>query len=264
MNNIRVNGSEITAESIYQEMQYFPAEGAENAQQQAAQSLIIQELLRQQVKATHIAGKTASSDSDSEESLTEQLLEQEVYSKISELSEVECLRYYQDHQDSFRSSPTVEAHHILLAAAPDDAPARKEKREQAEAIIKRLQDNPEQFALLAKKHSDCSSKESGGSLGQISQGQTVAEFEKVLFKLATGLCAYPVDSRYGVHIIRIEHSIKGERLPYDYVREKIRGYLKEQSERHAIADYLRDLVNLADIDGFDFYVDGKLAEYKGF
>jgi len=66
-------------------------------------------------------------------------------------------------------------------------------------------------ARFSKRHtvealalSDCPSKENGGDLGQIGKGQTVSEFENVLFRMQEGeLSCTPVDSRYGYHIIHL-------------------------------------------------------------
>ncbi|OZG72334.1 parvulin peptidyl-prolyl isomerase [Hahella sp. CCB-MM4] len=242
MNSILVNGTEITPDQIYSEMQFFPSTTVDDAQQAATRSLVIKELLCQRADSLGLKA-------DNTDDLLEMLIEKEV--EIPHPTEEECVRFYDSHPVEFSSSPLVEARHILLGAAPDDAKKRSDSVAQAEALIKRLEESPDEFAKLAEKFSECPSKATGGSLGQVSQGQTVAEFEKVLFRAETGLMRHPVESRYGVHVVYIDRSIPGQQLPYEMVVETIRHYLEERAERQAVADYLRRLADSAEIEGYE-------------
>ncbi|WLQ15769.1 peptidylprolyl isomerase [Hahella aquimaris] len=247
--DISVNGVAISEAAMCQEMQYFPSESREDALNQAARALIIGELLRQRAQALGM-----ETDGLSRDEVIEQLLQQEA--PVREPTVAECERFYQGHPQQFSSSPLVEARHILLAAAPDDVKERSLKLEQAKVLIERLQSHPEQFAMLAQKFSACPSKEQGGSLGQLSRGQTVAEFEAAVFRHDHGLIASPVESRYGVHVVWVERNIPGDLLPFSYVEDKLRSYLHELAERRAIVDYLHRLVEAAEIHGYRFAQDG--------
>ena len=242
MNSIHVNGTEISPEEVYAEMQYFPSDSVQQAQQAAINSLVLKVLICQ--KAQDLGLEAADSDE-----LIELVLDQEV--QVAEPTDEECQRFYHSHPEDFSSSPLVEARHILLSAAPDDAKVRSERLDQAQALIKRLLENPHEFAKLAEKFSDCPSKTTGGSLGQVSKGQTVAEFEKALFRAEAGLMTSPVESRYGVHVVWVERSVPGQPLPYEMVAENIRKYLGERAERQAVSDYLRRLTDDADIKGVE-------------
>ncbi|UUZ56078.1 peptidyl-prolyl cis-trans isomerase [Massilia sp. H-1] len=46
--------------------------------------------------------------------------------------------------------------------------------------------HPERFAELAGAYSNCVSGKVGGSLGQLAKGQSVPEFDALLFRLAEG------------------------------------------------------------------------------
>ncbi|ABC30724.1 Parvulin-like peptidyl-prolyl isomerase [Hahella chejuensis KCTC 2396] len=247
--DISVNGVAISETAMFQEMQYFPSESQEDALNQAARALIVSELLRQRAQALEMETEGLSQDE-----VIDLLLQREA--PVREPTAEECERFYRGHPEQFSSSPLVEANHILLAAAPDDVKERSLKLEQAKALIERLQSNPEQFASLAQKFSACPSKDQGGSLGQLSRGQTVAEFEAAVFRHEYGLIPSPVESRYGVHVVWVKRNIPGELAPYSYVEEKLRSYLKELAERRAIVDYLHRLVEAAEIHGYRFAQDG--------
>jgi peptidyl-prolyl cis-trans isomerase C len=93
-------------------------------------------------------------------------------------------------------------------------------------------------------------------LGQLSRGQTVPEFERQLFTAELGVMKYPVESRYGFHVVSVDHKIEGKPLPYEAVRDKVAEYLEEKVHRKAVSQYIQALANEADIKGFDFVSTG--------
>lgn len=242
MQLIRVNGVEIPPEKIYQEMQMFPSASREEAEKAAGRALVISELLKQRARLLSL-------EAEDDDGLMEQLLALEV--NRTDPSDEEIQRYYLNHTDEFSSSPLAEVSHILLGVAPDDFKGRDDKRREATALIERLRQEPDQFARLAAKFSDCPSRETQGSLGQISRGQTVPEFEKAIFRATQGLMSEPLESRYGLHVVWIQRLVPGKVLPFEVVSERVRDYLQERAERHAIADYLYRLADEATLEGID-------------
>lgn len=59
------------------------------------------------------------------------------------------------------------------------------------------------FAVLAKKHSQCPSGKQGGGLGEFQQGQMVPEFDKVVFNDEVGKVHGPIKTQFGFHLIEI-------------------------------------------------------------
>lgn len=244
--DVVVNGTTIDAHTILQEMQYHPATSMETSRQQAAQSLVVRELLLQRAATL---GLSVSADDSDNETLISALLEQEV--ELSSADEQSCARYYAANSERFKTPVLIAASHILLGADPNDLEERAARKAEAEALLEALHKNPEQFAALAARHSDCPSKELGGQLGQLDKGQTVPEFERQIFTLETGLASRPVESRYGFHIVRIDQRVEGEQLPYEAVAEQIKRYLQESNYRRAINQYIQLLVGSADIAGIE-------------
>jgi peptidyl-prolyl cis-trans isomerase C len=101
---------------------------------------------------------------------------------------------------------------------------------------------------LALKYSACPSKAQGGSLGQVSKGQTVPELERQLFTLAPGLAAKPLESRYGWHVISVDQRIEGQPLPYEAVAVAIHPVAARRVAK-ALVQYLQTLIGAADIRG---------------
>lgn len=247
---IRVNDIEIDDNQVVAEMQYHQAGTHTEAKNKAARSLIVAELIKQRAEELGVDVDSLATDEQSIDSL----IEQEI--SIPRASEEDCLTYYQNNLSKFTSSPLVSGRHILLSAPPNDATSRSEARELAKVIIRELQGDADRFAQLAAEHSKCPSNKTGGHLGQISKGQTVPEFERQLFKLEVGLAAAPIESRYGIHIVDIEHRIDGKQLPFEAVKKRIKDYLNEKVKRKAIAQYIEVLIENAEIEGFDIETSG--------
>ena len=243
---ISVNGVSITPQAMAQELQYHPAQSREDAVYQAARALVIRELLQQRIAELGLALQVGAGENE-EEAATRLLLEREV--QVPQCDEATCLRYYESNRARFHSAPLLAVRHILLECAPDDAEARSLAHVQAELLLERLDQFPGSFAELALKYSACPSKEQGGSLGQISKGQTVPELERQLFTLPAGLASKPLESRYGWHVISIDQRIEGQPLPYEAVATAIRTQLQQGVWQKALVQYLQTLIGAADIRG---------------
>lgn len=249
---IKVNGVAIDRDAIAREAQNHPAEKPLAAWQEAARALVIRELLLQEARRLEISAKPCSDDEGrretDEEALIRQVIEQEVRTPTAD--EAACQRYYEQNRARFRSADLFEVRHILIAAPHDDRKARAVAAEQATRIIEELRADPSRFDELAQAYSACPSGQSGGNLGQIGPGQTVPEFERALGRSPVGEVApQPVDTRYGLHVVRVDRRIAGRDLPFELVQERIRDWLDEKVRRTALAQYLSILAGRADIAG---------------
>jgi hypothetical protein len=100
---IFVNKTEIRDEEIGREMQYHPAGSQESAWYQAAQSLVIRQLLLQQAADAGLCEDPDSIGSgEQEEEIIDQLLQRDVV--VPEADEATCRRFYDRHPDSFVDS----------------------------------------------------------------------------------------------------------------------------------------------------------------
>jgi peptidyl-prolyl cis-trans isomerase C len=69
--------------------------------------------------------------------------------------------------------------------------------------LKGLIEGGEDFAEIAKAHSQCPSGKQGGALGEFSPGQMVREFDEVVFSGEVGKVLGPVKTQFGYHLIEI-------------------------------------------------------------
>ena len=212
----------------------------------ASQALVIRELLTQRVNALGLRVQPAEGESR-EEAAISALIEREV--ALPSADSATCEQYYENNRARFASAPLLVARHILLACAADDAEGRSLASEQAHSLLKQLQADGSRFAELVEAYSACPSKAQGGALGQISQGQTVPEFERQLFRLPEGLASQPIESRYGFHLVWVDQRIEGKQLPFEVVEGSIRAELDQRVWQVAVVQYIKGLIGAADIQG---------------
>jgi len=241
---IKVNGIVIEETALANELQYHQNQNFDVVVQQSAQALVIRKLLLNEASKQ---GLDVSAEFE-EESIQKLLADSVTYDDPTE--EV-CIRYFENNPLRFTTVPLMEVDHILLAAAKDDLPAREVAKNKSKEIIEQLKNDPMIFPALAKKYSACPSKKTAGSLGQISKGQTVPEFERQLMLLPQGLADKAIESRYGLHVVNISRKIEGKPLEYSMVADKVRGYLIHRASHLAIQSFIQELVEKSDIEGVE-------------
>ena len=110
---------------------------------------------------------------------------------------------YQNNIQQYQVPNRVHAEHILFMTVGKTDAEVDEIKKNAEDVLKQARKGAK-FEDLAKKYSeDPGSKDKGGDLGWITQGQTVPEFEKTAFGLDKGQISDLVKTQYGFHIIKV-------------------------------------------------------------
>jgi peptidyl-prolyl cis-trans isomerase C len=253
---VLVNGVEISDHAINSEVQYHPAGSVAEAREAAARALAVRELLLQAAARRGIdrpdppeQGPADERETD-DEALIRTLLAREI--RTPEPDEPGCRRFYEQNLKRFRSPDLFEAAHILFPADPEDAEATAQAKDEASAVLHEVLAEPGRFSDLARARSACPSAAQGGSLGQITRGQTVPEFETFLCNLEPGqICPVPVKTRFGYHVLRLDRRVDGRQLPFEAVRDRIAEYLREHVWRRAVSQYLQLLVGQAEIRGVE-------------
>ena len=74
-------------------------------------------------------------------------------------------------------------------------------RSLAEELLKKVKQGAS-FESLAREHSNCPSKSSGGDLGWFGPGKMVAAFESAVKGLSPGSVGDVVQTQFGYHLIK--------------------------------------------------------------
>ena len=245
-----VGDTAISEADIAREMQFHRAMTPEHSRADAARALVVRELLRREVERLGLQGDVQDAGSEAmEEACTRLLLEREVENRVPTLED--CQRYYAQNPERFHAPDRIRVRHILLGAAVDDVSGRFNAREQAEKLIAELKLQPHLFTDFALRHSDCPSKDDGGELGWLERGQATPEFDRQVFRLREGLAAFPVESRWGYHVVCVDAVESGEELAFDQVRQRISDYLELQVRQRELQQYLQGLQERYEVRGLD-------------
>ena len=132
---------------------------------------------------------------------------------------------YQANIQQYQVPNRVHVEHILFMTVGKTDAEVEEVKKKAEDVLKQVKKGGK-FEDLAKKYSeDPGSKDKGGDLSWITQGQTVPEFEKTAFSLGPGQVSELVKTQYGFHIIKVLEKETAHTKPFEEVKDSLRAPL---------------------------------------
>jgi peptidyl-prolyl cis-trans isomerase D len=142
--------------------------------------------------------------------------------QTAQVSDDELKAQYQQNIQQYQVPNRVHVEHILLMTVGKTDAEVEEIRQKAEDVLKQAKKGAK-FEDLAKKYSeDPGTKDKGGDLGWLTQGQTVPEFEKTAFGLDKGKMSDLVKTQYGFHIIKVLDKETAHTKPFDEVKDSIK------------------------------------------
>ncbi|MBK1634827.1 peptidylprolyl isomerase [Rhodovulum adriaticum] len=253
---VTINGVTIASAAIAAEAQNHTAPAGKPglAWRRAARALIIREAMLQEARRVGMTAEPQELAPGRRETEDEALIRALMEERIvpAPVSEDAMRATYDAAPDRFRAPDLWQVSHILYAARPDDTAARALAREGAARALSRLAANPDAFGRIAAEQSDCPSRGAGGQLGQIGPGETVPEFEAALADMAEGtICPDPVETRFGLHVIRMDACAKGAIRPFDAVRDEIAAALEKAAWAQAAQAFTAALLAGATVTGLD-------------
>lgn len=102
------------------------------------------------------------------------------------------------------------------------------------------------FAAVADRYSDC--KGNGGSLGWISRGTMVPEFETKVFTLERRKLSDIFETTFGLHLAMLHDSKPAGLQPLDEVRVDLARHIFEERKQVLLNQITEDLMRHADIE----------------
>jgi peptidyl-prolyl cis-trans isomerase D len=139
--------------------------------------------------------------------------------------------YFETHPEEFKVPKTVKARHILFRLEKESPPeVVEEKRKKAEEVLA-LARGGEDFAALAKAHSEGPSRDRGGDLGTFRKETMVKPFADKAFSMKAGEVSDPVRTQFGWHIIKVEAVNEASEKTLAEATESIRKKLTDEEAR---------------------------------
>jgi peptidyl-prolyl cis-trans isomerase SurA len=130
----------------------------------------------------------------------------------------------------------TKASHILIK--PNEVVSDEEAQKRLNQLRQRIE-NGENFAELARAHSeDTGSAIEGGSLGWVSPGVMVPEFQEKMDELAVGELSEVFKSRFGWHLIMVDDR-REENMAEEFKRNKAREQIRQRKIDEEMESWLR-------------------------
>jgi peptidyl-prolyl cis-trans isomerase D len=163
-----------------------------------------------------------------------------------EVDESELEAYYQEKKESLKTQEQRRASHILIQVADDaDEETLNKAQAEAEEVLAKLRAG-EDFAALAKQHSDDpGSSAQGGDLGFFARGAMVPEFDESVFDMQPGDVSELVRTQFGFHIIKLAEIRGSEIQTLEQARDELIAELKQRSVDDLFYDQLERLTDLS-------------------
>ncbi len=137
--------------------------------------------------------------------------------------------------------------HIFLATTKDMKPEDVKKKEDLAKQIKSEIDNGLDFSAAVKKYTeDKNALVSGGDMILI-KGVAPKAIDDKAFSLTVGKVSAPIKSEVGFHIIKIKEKRAEKSISYEDISKDLAQYLAQQRVQLAMANYIEDLYNKADV-----------------
>lgn len=172
-----------------------------------------------------------------------------VRADASDVSDGELELFYEDNEARLTLPEQVRVRHILLTWKPlgtqDD---RAALHEQMQPILERARAGEDFEALATQYSEDYATKDNGGDTGLFPRGTMVPAFEQVAFALSPGEVSDPVETVFGVHILRLEERQASRLLPLEEIRDELREYVREEKMDAAVQAKIDQLRAAADIE----------------
>lgn len=149
--------------------------------------------------------------------------------------------YYELNKDTLFSAPAIDVSHILISTT-ERSP--EEAAEIANEIEQQLADDPGQFDALVLEYSDDPSAASNkGHFKSVKKGDLVKPFEEVAFAMQEGEISAPVETGYGLHIIRLDALLPATQMTYEDVKDRLIESERARHRERIKTSYLTELTN---------------------
>ena len=151
---------------------------------------------------------------------------------------------YQKYVAAQQANVSKTISHILIT---EDMDTGGKSAEEFAADLKKQIEAGGDFAALAKKYSqDPGSAQKGGSLGTLTPGIFVPEFEQAASELTTpGQVTDPVKTDFGYHLIKLDSIDKAEVLPFDQQEAKLKEQLINEKVQDKLLSLQEEISNIA-------------------
>lgn len=164
-----------------------------------------------------------------------------------EVSDAALQSAYEDYRERQADEAVRRARHILIQLPGDaDAATVDEARERLEAAREAIESGETTFEEKAAELSDDgSTRDSGGDLGRVGEGEIAESFDRAVAELGEGEISEPVRTRFGWHLIQVYEVSQAEVPPLEEARGELIEQLKQDAAERAYYDAAEQLASVS-------------------
>ncbi|QGT78840.1 hypothetical protein GM160_07985 [Guyparkeria halophila] len=164
-----------------------------------------------------------------------------------EVSDAALQAAYDDYRERMADEAVRRARHILIQLPSDaDAATVDEAREQLEAAREAIMAGEASFEeKVAELSDDGSTRENGGDLGRVGEGEIAESFDRAVAELGEGEISEPVRTRFGWHLIEVYEVGQAEVPPLEQARGELIEQLKQDAAERAYYDAAEQLASIS-------------------
>jgi len=188
-----------------------------------------EEMLRKQ-NTTEDFLKKRISDQLLVEKITEALFGTETM-----VNDEEMQSYFKQHQDEFSRPVRIHALQIVVPTL-----------EEAEKVRQEILSGQITFESAARKYSLSPDAAKGGDLGFFSKNEKISAFNKA-FSLTVGDISAPIQSPYGIHLLKVVEKQQPKKLAFQEARDDIVKALKKNKEVTVYKEWVTKLLKDGEI-----------------
>jgi len=167
------------------------------------------------------------------------LIDRQVRRKIT-ISDEDVERYYNLNAKNYRANERAHIRHILLSLAENAPPERVASVAAKGRELHQRIAAGEDFAALAREHSQGAGHAEGGDIGWVNRGTLVAGIEEMAFqKLSVGQVSEVFRTSMGIHIVKLEGRDAGKPVPLSSVAPRIKGELLNKALEERFAKWVK-------------------------
>lgn len=171
--------------------------------------------------------------------IEDQLLIEKVTNTLFEhetmVSDEEMKKYFQAHQSEFYRPERIHAFQIVVPTT-----------DEAEKIRQEILSGKVTFESAARTFSMSPDAAKGGDLGFFSKNEKIAAFNEA-FAQAIGSISKPIQSRYGVHLLKVVEKQSAAKLSFNDARNEIVKAIKRQKESAVYREWVTKLLKDGEI-----------------
>ena len=190
--------------------------------------------------------------------VTQQVIQMEVYPKIVLTTEV-MRAYYDENLEEFDRPEGSRIQEIVVNIAGLTPEQIEEARSRAEAARTRIEDEGEDFGVVAGEVSEAPSRSTGGDLGYFATGSLREDYEDIISQLGRGDVSEVTELTDELIILRLQDSHVGGILAFELARQEIEGLIFSQQLEGKIREYLTELRTTGFVSVGDGYTDAGAA-----